>query len=212
MKIYDISVPVSENTPVWPGDRQPEFPRVSRIQNGESVNLTEIHSSVHIGTHVDAPRHITDGGLTIDQIPLQKLSGLCRVVELNQTREIDRHILSHFSWVGVEKVLLKTRNSEFWQNPQHIFQADFAALTPDGAEFLLKTGVHLVGIDYLSIDLYENSDLPVHHLLLENNVVIVEGLNLADIRPGDYEFFCFPVKINGSDGAPARAVLRDLPG
>jgi arylformamidase len=210
MKIYDISIPLQSGMPVWPGDDNPEFEQYTTIDNGYIVNSTRIYSSAHIGTHVDAPRHLFNEGRTIDEIPLKVLIGSTMVVDLNDANQINRHVLSSIKWQNSSRILFKTLNSKYWESSQSQFKQDFVSLTPDGAEFLLEKKIQLVGIDYLSIDLFNADQLPVHKILLKNDVVIIEGLNLAEVPEGLYELICLPIKILGSDGAPARAILKSV--
>jgi arylformamidase len=210
MKIYDISIPLQSGMPVWPGDDNPEFEQYTTIDNGYIVNSTRIYSSAHIGTHVDAPRHLFNEGRTIDEIPLKVLIGSTMVVDLNDANQINRHVLSSNKWQNSSRILFKTLNSKYWKSSQSQFKQDFVSLTPDGAEFLLEKKIQLVGIDYLSIDLFNADQLPVHKILLKNDVVIIEGLNLAEVPEGLYELICLPIKILGSDGAPARAILKSV--
>lgn len=210
MKIFDISIPLQSGMPVWPGDDNPEFEQYTTIDNGDIVNSTRIYSSAHIGTHVDAPRHLFNEGRTIDEIPLKVLIGSTMVVDLNDANQISRHVLSSIKWQNSSRILFKTLNSKYWESSQSQFKQDFVSLTPDGAEFLLEKKIQLVGIDYLSIDLFNADQLPVHKILLKNDVVIIEGLNLAEVPEGLYELICLPIKILGSDGAPARAILKSV--
>lgn len=210
MKIYDVSIPLQSGMLVWPGDDNPEFEQYNAIDNGDIVNSTRIYSSAHIGTHVDAPRHLFNEGRTIDEIPLKVLIGTTMVVDLNNINQIDRQVLSSIKWQNSTRILFKTRNSKYWKSPIHKFEQDFVSLAPDGAEFLLEKKIELVGIDYLSIDLFNADQLPVHKILLKEDVVVIEGLNLAEVPEGLYELICLPIKILGSDGAPARAILRSI--
>lgn len=205
MRIHDITVPLSAELPIYPGD--PDFiltPMLS-IQNGDPVNVSRISLGTHSGTHVDAPRHFSDSGLTVDQIPLGLLVGKALVVEISGVTAIGRRELERLRIKGVERLLLKTDNSELWNERQ--FSHDFAALSVEGARFLLEAGVKLIGIDYLSIEGMEG-DGEVHRMLLDGGVVILEGVNLAEVAPGEYELICLPLKIEGGDGAPVRALLR----
>ena len=210
MKIYDVSVPLQSGMPVWPGDDDPKFEQYISLDGGGIVNSTGIHSSAHIGTHIDAPRHLFNEGKTIEEIPLDTLTGNVVVFDLKNVNLIDRKILSALYWDGCKRILFKTRNSIYWDSPKHQFKRDFVSLTPDGAEFLIEKKIELVGIDYLSIDLFNADQLPVHKILLSNNVVVMEGLNLSEVPQGKYELICLPIKIVGADGAPARVILRSI--
>lgn len=208
MRIYDVSVPLQSGMPVWPGDQDPKFDQYADIDQGSVVNSTGIRSSAHVGTHVDAPRHLFNDGKGIDELSLNILIGTAAVIDLSDATQIDRKTLSAISLPSCDRVLFKTRNSDYWKNPRHKFKTDFVSLTSDGAESLIENGIKLVGIDYLSIDLFSAEDLPAHKILLAREVVVIEGLNLSRVPPGQYELICLPIKIAGADGAPARVILK----
>jgi arylformamidase len=207
MRLIDVSVRLSETTPTFPGNPAFICEPVKRIAQGGSANVTALHLGTHTGTHVDAPRHFYDSGPGVDALPLDVLVGPATVVEIpGPRRGIEAGDLEHAE-LG-RRVLLKTANSALWQSGQ--FHSDFAYLGESGARLLLDRGVQLVGIDYLSIEQFKKAGAPVHHLLLEHGVVIVEGLDLSQAPAGTYEMMCLPLDIVGADGAPARVVLREL--
>lgn len=208
MKIYDVSVPLQTGMPVWPGDDEPKFEQYTFVDKGDVVNSTGIKSSAHIGTHVDAPRHLFNEGRTIDKIPLDILTGPASVYDLQDVNRIDQKVLSTLTLDRCKRILFKTRNSTYWETPKHQFKCDFVSLTPDGADFLIEKKIELVGIDYLSIDMFKAESLPVHKILLSKNVVVIEGLNLSQVPQGKYELICLPLKIMSADGAPARVILK----
>lgn len=205
MRIYDITMPLSAELPVYPGDFPVAIAPWTRIADGEAANVSRITLCTHSGTHLDPPRHFSDQGLTVDEIPLGLLIGKALVLEILGVPVIGRKELEHLPVRGVERLLLKTNNSQLWEKSE--FSAEFAALSVDGARYLLEVGVKLVGIDYLSVESVEG-DGAVHRTLLDNGVLILEGLNLAEVGPGEYELICLPLKIKGGDGAPVRALLR----
>ena len=204
MKIYDITVAMSEELPVYPGDPRVRIEPVSRLARGDAANVSSITMSTHSGTHLDPPRHYNDHGIPVDRIPLSILIGQALVVEIPGIKAITTDDLCRLPVRGEVRLLLKTANSLLWSNPA--FSADYSCLTPDGARFLVETGVKLVGIDYLSVERHDG-DGEVHRILLDNGVVILEGLNLDGVAAGSYELVCLPLKIRDGDGAPARAVL-----
>ena len=207
MKIYDISVALSEDLPVFPGDPPVVIEPVTMLARGDSANVSRIVISTHSGTHLDPPRHFNDHGATIDCLPLSLFVGRALVAEITGIQAIGRGELSRLQLEGEVRLLLKTDNSRLWD--QTGFSGDFAHLTPYGARYLVEKGVKLIGIDYLSIERLHGEG-EVHRILLENGVVILEGLNLAGIISGIYELICLPLKIRGGDGAPVRAVLRTM--
>ncbi len=209
MKIYDITVPLSSDLPTFPGDPRVTVEPVTRIARGDVANVSRITMATHSGTHIDPPLHYNAHGASVDRIPLTLLVGKALVVEIHEARQIGRKELARLPIGGEERLLIRTGNSLLWERPG--FVEDYAHLTADGAEYLLETGVRLVGIDYLSVEAFDGGG-EVHRLLLGNGVVILEGLNLDGIAAGSYELICLPLKIAGGDGAPVRAVLRGRDG
>jgi arylformamidase len=207
MKIYDISISLSEDLPVFPGDPPVKIEPVSMIARGDSANVSCITFSTHCGTHIDPPRHFNDHGVTIDTLPLSLFAGNALLAEMTGLKAIGRAELMHLPLEGEKRLLLKTDNSKLWDQPG--FEGDFAHLTADGALFVVDVGIKLIGIDYLSIERL-HGDGEVHRILLDNGVVILEGLNLAGVTAGSYELICLPLKIRRGDGAPVRAVLRTM--
>jgi arylformamidase len=203
----DISLPLDSELPVWPGDPNAIIERVSSIGQGDGHNSSRINSSLHWGTHLDAPYHIVETGWTIDQIPLALLIGPVRIIEIPEVRGITADHLRNFKIQGCKRLLVKTRNSAFWDETPLRFHQDYTAFTIDAAEYLLECNIELIGIDYLSLDLYLAADLPVHQLLYQQNVIGVEGLDLGQVSPGNYHLICLPLNIKSGDGAPVRAVL-----
>ena len=208
MTIYDISLSLSPNLPFWPGDPGLKLEQFESMDKGAAYNATQIISSVHVGTHVDAPRHFINGGRTVEQLPLEVLTGPCYVVQLPDGIEaITAEVLDRTEVTSeMKRVLFGTSNSHLWARGESKFQTDFVAITEDGAEWLVERGVQLVGVDYLSVAPYDEP-IPTHVTLLQAGVVVVEGLNLSNIMRGFYDLYCLPLKIVGSDGAPARAIL-----
>ena len=206
--IYDITVPITNTMPVWPGDPPVRLSPKSHLSRDKThtVKLTAIEMGSHTGTHVDAPYHFVEGGRRLHEIPLEQLTGRATVFEVRGVRSIGRKELEQRSWEGVEKVLFKTENSNHWQDGT--FYEDFVYLEPEGAEFLVEHGIQLVGIDYLSIDKFRSEKHPTHFVLLRQNIVILEGLNLNRVTSGEYTLFALPLNLQDADGAPTRVILR----
>jgi arylformamidase len=207
MKIYDISVPISADLPVYPGDPEIQLERILSLERGDIANVTRLCCSTHIGTHIDPPSHFIAGARSVDQLPLEILLGTARIVDVGDVPAIDAVVLNRCHLEGATRILFKTRNSSFWPE-SNVFHEDFVYIAPDAARLLVERGVQLVGIDYLSVERFHFDEPTTHLVLLAANVVIVEGLALRDVPPGDYELVCLPLKIKDGDGSPARVVLR----
>lgn len=205
---YDVSLTISSRMPVWPGDPPIRVERVSSISQGNVPNVSRLEMGTHTLTHVDAPRHFIETGLPVDRLPLDVLIGPAIVVEpRSEGNIVTATDLSQIGIRTVERLLIKTRNSDLWMGGPYEFEPDFVSLSGDAARWLLAKGVKLVGVDYLSIEAFKARESVVHHTLLEGGVVIVEGLNLSQVPEGRYQLICLPLKVHDGDGAPARVVL-----
>jgi arylformamidase len=200
MEILDVSVPVRPGMVTYPGDPAVRLERVASIAGGDVCNLSRLDLGVHTGTHVDAPLHFVEDAPGADALPLGVLVGPARVLDLTGVESPEIGADAFAGLALPERVVLKTRNSELWARDE--FAENHVALGAEAARALVAAGVRLVGIDYLSI-----GDEAAHHVLLEAGVVAVEGLDLRGVEPGDYELVCAPLKLVGSDGAPARTFL-----
>lgn len=208
LKFVDISVPISAGLPVWPGDPQIEIERYRLISEGNNSNDSRIACSVHSGTHVDAPAHFIENGTSVEQLPLETLMGPVTVIELLEAERIEPELLEAQALAPeTRRLLIKTKNSALWANPDHQFVPDFVALSSESARWIVNKGVDLVGIDYLSIQMFKDTGPLTHRILLDAGVIIVEGLDLRQAAPGEYQLCCLPIKLAGCEGAPARAVL-----
>jgi arylformamidase len=206
-KIYDVTVPLSPDLPCYPGDPPFEVKFTHRIADGHPYNVAHMAMGSHTGTHVDAPYHFLADGATAEQLPLEILLGKCRVVELSARERVERADLDALNLRDDLRVLLKTRMSGQLR-PGREFQEDFVYLTEDAASYLVQVGIKLVGIDSPSVEKFGSTDYPAHHALLEAGVVIVEGLDLSEVEPGEYDMTCLPLRLVGLDGSPARVILR----
>lgn len=207
MRIYDLTVPISPALPCYPGDPRVEVAPVAQLTQGDTANVSRMTLSSHSGTHLDAPRHFFPQGRTIDALDLEMLVGPTQVCAVTHPGHITAAQLQTLNLQGIRRVLFKTRNSALWEQPG--FQSNYIALTASAAHLLVELGVGLVGIDYLSVDAFESQDFPVHRILLEAGVVILEGLDLRAVPPGEYELIALPLLLLDGDGAPARVLLRD---
>lgn len=205
-KLLDVSVPLAQGLPTYPGNPAFELQAIKRIADGGSSNVSRLVLGTHTGTHVDAPRHFIDDGAGVDALRLDLLIGRARVVEIATRGPITA---DHLAAAGLRediRVLLKTPNSALWNGEG--FHEHYSHLTDAGARYLVEQGVKVVGIDYLSIEQFKKPGAPAHRTLLSNEVIIIEGLNLAEAEAGMYEMYCLPLRIAGADGAPARVILK----
>ena len=212
MPIYDITVPLTNEMPTYPGDPGVQITDWSSLAQGDAANVTRLNVGAHTGTHVDAPAHFIKGASPVESLPLDVLIGPSQVVAVPEAKlSIDKEFVAQHCEPGMTRVLFKTRNSHFWGDQSSGFREDFTYLELTAAEYLVAQGVRLVGIDYLSIEQFGQKDHPTHLALLSKGVVIVEGLNLSAVPAGQYELICLPMRIRSGqgDGAPARAVLKN---
>jgi len=213
MQIIDITVPITTRMQTYPGDPGVEIKQWLSMDKGQPANVTDLHFGAHTGTHIDAPAHFIRGGKKLSTLSLNVLVGEAHVVALPDTvLEITVDHIEEFCPPNATRVLFKTRNSEFWSDQTGNFHTDYTYISPDAAHRLVAHGVKLVGIDYLSVERFQPEKYETHEALLENDVVIVEGLDLRGVSSGRYELFCLPLKIEGGsgDGGPARAILRPI--
>lgn len=207
-KLIDISLPVSGDMPVWPGSPGVQITKSMSIENGDVANASTLSCDVHTGTHVDAPCHFLQDAECTESLSLDKMVGPVYVADMKNSISISSKELNTINIPSdTKRILFRTKNSLLWKEGVKEFQKDFVALTADAAKWLVDFGIELVGVDYLSVQRYKD-DPATHHILLEARVVIVEGLNLWEVQEGKYEIICLPIRLVGSDGAPARVVLR----
>jgi arylformamidase len=208
-RIHDISLPVIAGGLIYPGNPPIEIASVSAMSAGASSNGSRLSFGSHTATHVDAQHHMIDGGWTVDQMRLDVLIGPALLVRFpDDVMSVTAAHLTALDLSGVERILFATRNSGF--NRETEFRRDYTFVAPDAAELLVSKGIRLVGVDYLSIEQFRSGHHRTHKTLLGADVIIIEGLALADVPPGRYELICLPLSLPGLDGAPARAVLREL--
>ena len=213
MPIYDITVPISNDLPTWPGDPGVQISDWCSLSAGDGANVSMLSFGAHTATHVDAPAHFIEGAAKVETLPLDALIGEAQVVEVPaDCRAIDEQFVLAHCAPSAERVLFKTRNSAFWSESKPQFHTDFTYLDLEAAKRLVQQGIKLVGIDYLSIEKYASEKHETHLALLSRGVVILEGLNLTEISAGKYELICLPLRLrsNKGDGAPARVVLRTI--
>lgn len=203
----DISVPVREGMPLWPGDPGLSFERVMDQNNGDVCTLTRAGMSAHTGTHMDAPLHFVGNSATIDQMPIDATVGPARVIRIQDGTAIHRAELEPHAIQPGERILFRTANSDLdWGNLP--FNEDFIFIARDAAEYLADCGVRSVGVDYLSVGGFSQDSVETHLALLGKGIWVMEGLVLGCVEPGAYDLVCLPLKWVGAEGAPARAILR----
>lgn len=208
MNIFDVTIAVSESVPIYAGDPTVNVTAAKSMSAGDTANVSQIAFGVHTGTHVDAPNHFIDGTRRVHELDPAKLVGPCRVVAVPEdVVAIEPEHVGDLD--GASRVIFKSRNSQFWSEPERGFRKDFTYITPATAKLLVDNNIVLVGIDYLSIEKSGSPGHPVHVTLLEKEVVILEGVDLRKIEPGDYDLICMPLKYEGGggDGSPARTFL-----
>jgi arylformamidase len=213
MRIYDVSVRLSATTPTYPGDPGIEISSWKSLANGDSANVSLLHLGAHSGTHVDAPAHFIAGAGRVESLSLEALIGEAQVVEVpDNITTIDASFAAVHCQPGGERILFKTRNSDFWSGEKPIFHTDFTHLDLSAAEYLAGQGARLIGIDYLSIEQFKSKTHETHLALLSKGIVILEGLDLREVDAGIYELICLPLRIacGHGDGSPVRAVLRTI--
>lgn len=205
--LYDISVSLGGESVDYPGDTPYQRKSVQGLEEGNDCNLSEITMSVHAGTHMDAPAHFLEHGITIDRLPIEKFILSAHVVDIRNKIEVEPGELEMIDIHPGEAILFKTRNSREGLFRSGRFEEKYVHLGEKGARWCVRKEVALVGIDYASIEKYDSGGAPVHRILLESGILILEGIDLAAVPSGVYRLYCFPLKIKGAEGAPVRAVL-----
>lgn len=205
---YDITLPISKRLITWPTDPTVSIRKTHLISQGNSCNLSELKLGSHSGTHIDAPYHFEEKGVKVDQIPLDSLIGKATVFDIKNKEKIDLEDLKLIKLKNCKRIIFKTINSTYWKLPE--FKKDFVYITKEAAQYLADSDVKLIGIDYLSVEKFQNKYADTHHILLRKGVIIIEGLDLSNVNAGNYELIALPLKIEGGDGSPARVVLKSI--
>jgi arylformamidase len=206
-KWIDISVTIKAGMAHWPDNPPIKVDRMLDMERGDICNVSVLSFGSHTGTHMDAPLHFLRNGRSLDRMPLDATIGPARVIEIRDKEAVKVEEIKNQRIKAGERVLFKTRNStRSWKSDN--FDEDFVYISKEAAAFLAKTKVMTVGIDYLSVGGFRKDGVETHHALLGAGIWVIEGLNLAKVKPGRYELNCLPLKVLNSDGAPARALLR----
>jgi arylformamidase len=210
-ELIDITARLRPGMPTWPGSERLRVRRARSIAAGDSVNETWLEMNVHSGTHTEGPLHFIDDGEPLEQTPLDAFVGPVIVAAIPTVRQISRAELEAAGIPdGTQRLLLRTHNSDELLLQADDFTEDFAALTLDGARWVADRGLKLVGIDYLSIQMF-GGDPETHRVLMRAGVAILEGLDLSNVEPGPYRLTCMPLRLADAEAAPARAILETLP-
>jgi arylformamidase len=203
----DISVPLYSGMVHWPDNPAVRIEWIQDQSRGDAANVSKLELGAHTGTHMDAPRHFLADGAGLDELPLDATIGPARVIPIVHPHAIHPEELEGHRLRAGERVLFRTRNSErCWKEDR--FVEDFVYISAAGAQFIVQRKVRTVGIDYLSVGGYVHDGVETHQILLGAGIWLIEGLNLAAVKPGAYELICLPLRVVGGDGSPARAILR----
>jgi arylformamidase len=205
----DVSVPIRGGMLHWPGNPEVVVAQTEDLRRGDVATVSSLSLGVHTGTHVDAPVHFIIDGAGVDSIPLDRLIGPARVLDVGDLARIQPGDLERQDIRGGDRLLFKTRNSRYWE--ENDFRPDFTSFTPEAARWLVEREVRTIGIDYLSVGSTEKGP-ETHRPLLAAGICIIEGLDLSRVGPGLYDLICLPLRLEGLDGAPARVVLRKSQG
>ena len=202
--IYDITRPVTTTLPVWPGDTPFEVRHVLRKEDGQSVNLTTLQMTAHLGTHADAYYHYANDGAFIGEMPLDAYIGPARVVTV--TKQSGPLFLTDFGDLkGIERLLIHSHVSDLDEQ----WPPQFPYLSVELIDWLARQGTRLIGLDSPSVDAFDSQDLPCHQALRRHGMVNLETLYLGDVPDGDYELVALPLKLDEACGSPVRAILRN---
>ncbi len=202
--VYDISPALDERIPVWPGDTAFRLEPSSSIADGASVNLAALHTTCHLGSHVDAPLHVVDSGADVASLALEPFLGPCRLIELPAPPLVTAEHLDALALDDPPRLLIRTASVA----DRSRFPRRFSALDPEAARLLARRGCRLIGLDTPSVDPFDSKTLAAHHRLVAGGVAILEGLELEGVPAGRYELIALPLRLAGADASPVRAVLR----
>ena len=206
-KWIDVSVTIKPGMAHWPDNPAIRVDRMLDMEKGDVCNVSVLSFGSHTGTHMDAPLHFLRNGKSLDKMPLDATIGPARVIEIKDKEAVKVEEIANQRIKPGERILFKTRNSKnAWKSDD--FDKNFIYISKEAAAFLAKAKVMTVGIDYLSVGGFFKDGKETHDALLSAGIWVIEGLNLAKIKPGKYELNCLPIKVLNSDGAPARALLR----
>ena len=203
----DVSVSLRSGMVHWPDNPPVQIERALSIERGDAANVSEIAMGAHTGTHMDGPIHFVREGRGLDEMPLEATIGRARVIEVGDPESVKPEELDPHGLRRNERILFKTQNSaRRWSTED--FMEDFVYVSQEAARYLADRGIRTVGVDYLSVGGFRKDGEETHRALLEAGIWVIEGLDLSEVEAGEYELVCLPIKIERTDGAPARAILR----
>ncbi len=205
--VYDLTPAISSALAVWPGDTPPSRKVLLDLDRGDSVTLSTLEATVHLGAHADAPSHYGRGAASIESRPLDLYLGPCRVVRVNAAPGARVPASALPEVLDAPRLLVATGT---FPDPLR-FRRDFAALSPALVDAAHARGVRLIGIDTPSVDLFDDAALAAHRRFLAHDMAVLEGLVLDGVPEGLYELIALPLRLQGFDASPVRAVLRTLP-
>ncbi|MEF3695682.1 cyclase family protein [Desulfolutivibrio sp.] len=205
----DISRPVQPGMAVWPGDPATRFERVQDLAKGDACTVTRLSMCVHAATHLDAPSHFLPDGKDMTAMPIETGIGRARVIGIENAKAVTAAELAGHGVRKGERLLFQTANSQRLAAPGP-FAEDFVSIAEDAARYLAEKRVRLIGVDYLSVGGFHDDGAATHRILLEAGIWLLEGLDLSGLSPGPVELVCLPLRLVGTEGAPARAVARQL--
>lgn len=207
----DVSVPLRTGMVHWPDNPPVAVEKTMDLGKGDACTVSSLSMGAHTGTHMDAPSHFVAGGPSLDALPFEAVVGRARVIAIRSLRAVTVEELRRHAIRRGERLLFRTRNStRCWKTDA--FVGDFVYVAADAARYLAERGVRLVGVDYLSVGGYVHDGQETHAALLGAGIWVIEGLDLSKVRPGPVDLVCLPLRLAGSEGAPARAIVRERPG
>jgi len=205
MPIYDLTIEISPETTVFPGDPTFQAEPISEVKHGSTFTLLHFHFGNHTGTHIDFPAHVIVKGKTSSAYPLERLMGTMQLIEVPGDGHVTLRHVESLSPKDGTIIFFKTNNSRANLHDKP-YTDSYAAIDPSAAEELARKGFSIVGIDYLSVDRVEDEELPTHHCLLSNDILIIENLDLRKIPAGKYHVTIAPLKVKEADGLPVRVI------
>jgi len=206
MRIIDISQPIEDSMVYYSSLTSFKFNWLKHYSRGDNRSISEFCMASHIGAHIDSPYHYIPNGKKLDELDLEVFYGKARIIEVENEQKITAEFLKKVGDLP-ERILFKTRNSQLYNKKS--FTPDYVYIDSEAAKYISQFPVKLIGIDYLSIDKYQDTSKDAHKILLSKGIVLLEGIILTEVDEGNYQIACFPIKIKGVEAAPCRAVLID---